>query len=60
MNKIVKILMERDDLTEAEAQEVLDEARQMAKDCEYDPMETEEIMLDELGLEMDYIFDFLW
>ncbi|MCD8011995.1 MAG: hypothetical protein LUG99_02225 [Lachnospiraceae bacterium] len=59
MNRIVKILMERDDLTRAEAEERLEETRQMMSDCEYDPIECEEIMYSELGLELDYIFDLL-
>ncbi|MCC8110289.1 MAG: hypothetical protein LIO74_01245 [Ruminococcus sp.] len=60
MNRIVKILMECDDLTRAEAEELVEETRQMMSDCEYDPIECEEIMYSELGLELDYIFDLLY
>jgi hypothetical protein len=59
MNRVVKILMERDGLTQQEAKEQLEEVRQMLRDCNYDPMEGEEIILSELGLEMDYIFDII-
>lgn len=37
----------------------MEEVRQMLRDCNYDPMESEDIILDELGLEMDYIFDII-
>jgi hypothetical protein len=57
MNRVVKILMDRDGLTQQEAKEQLNEVRQMLRDCNYDPMESEEIILSELGLEMDYIYD---
>lgn len=57
-NEVIRILMERDGLTEAEAQEKLDEVRQMVAFA--DPYEIEEIIEYELGLELDYIFDILW
>ena len=56
-NNIVRILMKRDGLTREEAQERLDEVREMISDA--DPWEAEDILADELGLEMDYIFDIL-
>ncbi len=59
MNRIVEILMRRDGVTKNEAEAMLREARQMARDCSYDPEETEEIMYSELGLELDYVFDLL-
>ena len=45
-----------DNLTEEEAEEVLLDIKAM---IEENPDEAEEILLDELGLEMDYIFDIL-
>jgi hypothetical protein len=57
--EIVKILMERDGLTEEEAEERVDEVREMFEDCEYDSTECELIMAEELGLELDYVFDLL-
>lgn len=56
-NEVIRILMDRDELTQAEAQERLDEVREMLSDV--DPWEAEDIIADELGLEMDYIFDIL-
>jgi hypothetical protein len=57
--EIVKILMERDGLTEEEAEERVDEVREMFEDCEYDSTECELIMAEELGLELDYVFNLL-
>lgn len=59
MKEIVKILMERDNLTTSQAKQEVEEVRQMMADCSYNPTECEEIMADYLGLEMDYIFDIL-
>jgi hypothetical protein len=56
-NEVIRILMDSDDLTEAEAEERLQEVRKML--AEADPWEAEDIIADELGLEMDYIFDIL-
>jgi hypothetical protein len=50
--------MERDEMTEAEAKERLEEVREMLAYA--DPYEVEYIVADELGLELDYIFDILW
>ena len=54
MNRIVKILIERDDMTVDEAEKRVSEVTNMIYD---DPESAEDIMMDELGLEMDYIFD---
>lgn len=56
-NEVVRILMERDGLSTEEAQEMLEEVREMISEA--DPWEVEDILADELGLEMDYIFDIL-
>lgn len=53
MNKIVDILMKRDDLTEAEAEEQVSEAREALMNGDFSAME------DYLGLEDDYIFDLI-
>ena len=58
-NKVVDILMKRDDLSRTEAQERFNEVRDMIQECNFDPFETEDILIEELGLEMDYIFEFL-
>lgn len=57
--RIVQILMERDGLSKEEAKERVEEVREMFCECGYDPMECENIMQEELGLEMDYVFDLL-
>lgn len=56
-NRVIRILMERDDLSREEAQETLDYVREMLSEA--DPWKAEDIIADELGLEMDYIFDIL-
>lgn len=56
-NEVVRILMKRDGLTREEAQERLEEVRELISEA--DPWEAEDIIADELGLEMDYIFDIL-
>ena len=57
--EIIRVLMERDGLTKEEAEERVDEVREMFEDCEYDSTECELIMAEELGLELDYVFDLL-
>ena len=58
-NKVVDILMKRDDMSRTEAQERFNEVWDMIQECNFDPVETEDILIEELGLEMDYIFEFL-
>ena len=56
MENIVDILMKRDGLTKQEAIELMEEAKQeMMNNMD----EAEDIFMEYLGLEMDYIFDFL-
>ena len=59
MSKVVEILMKRDGLSRTEAQEQFNEVRDMIQECNFDPFEIEDILIEELGLEMDYIFEFL-
>ena len=59
MNEVVEILMKRDGLSRREAQEQFNEVQEMIQECNFDPIETEDILIEELGLEMDYIFEFL-
>jgi hypothetical protein len=56
MNSIVKVLVERDGLTEKEAATRVIEARFRVINGE-DP---EEILMDEFGLEPDYIEDLVF
>lgn len=53
MNRVVKILMERDGLTESEAKERVDECRAALNDGFTDAIQMY------LGLEDDYIFDII-
>ena len=60
--RIIAILMERDELTEEEAREQVEDAVEAINDIlenggSYE--EAEDVLLEDLGLEMDYIFDLL-
>ena len=61
MKSIKQILMERDDMTETEAEDLITEVKeeiQIASSCgDYELVE--DIMYGDLGLEMDYIFELL-
>lgn len=59
MNRVIEILIQRDGITAAEAQSILDDVSGMFKECDYDPDECENIMQSQLGLEPDYIIDVL-
>lgn len=59
MSRIVEILMKRDRVTQQEAMDQVQEVRNMMEDCAFDPEECEQIMMDELGLEPDYIMNIL-
>lgn len=52
---LAKVLMRRDGLTEEEAYELINEARNRVLEGE-DP---EEILYEEFGLEPDFVFDLL-
>ena len=55
MNTVVKILMDRDGMTEEEAKDMVREAQERVSQGE----NPEEILHSEFGLEPDYIFDIL-
>lgn len=57
MNTIVKILMERDNMTEQEAIDLVRETKEelMNRPCS----DGADIIMDNLGLEPDYIMDIL-
>lgn len=59
--RIVQILMKRDDLSKDEAIALLNDVRAELYECidKGDYAGAEDIMFDELGLEMDYIFDLI-
>jgi hypothetical protein len=55
MTELKRILMERDELSSKEADELISQARQMILDGE----DAEEVLYEEFGLEPDYLFDLL-
>ena len=61
MNQVIKILIERDNMTYEEAESQVKEVQELLEGAlstgNYD--EAEDILADELGLEMDYIFDLI-
>ena len=57
MNKIVEILMRRDHMSQADAEDVLNQAVDELEANGY--QDGEDIMMETLGLEMDYIFDLI-
>ena len=61
MSRLVKVLMNRDGVTKDEAERMVNEVREEILEAVYDGdyNEAEDIMLSELGLEMDYIYDIL-
>lgn len=57
--KIIKILMERDGMSEEDARDLVVDVKVMMAECNYNPTECELIMAQELRLEPDYLFDLL-
>ena len=56
MTELKQAIMQRDGLTSEEADELIYNAREMVLE---DGMDPEEVLLEEFGLEPDYIFDLL-
>lgn len=60
MNEVIRILMDRDGLSEQEARDLIAETREaMEEAMEDSPGEAEAIFEEMLGLEPDYILDIL-
>lgn len=57
--RIASILCRRDGISREEAAERIKETVELMEAANYDPIECEDIMAEELGLEVDYIFDLL-
>ena len=55
MKKIIKILMERDGITEDEARSLVNETRDEIMMLD-NPMEADNVLMEYLGLEPDYLF----
>ena len=56
---IVAIICQRDNCTISEAERLVEQTIEELDACGYDPEESEDIMMHNLGLEMDYIFELL-
>ena len=60
MNEIIKILMGRDDLTYDEAREMYEETQEEIYNAiENGDFDVDDILSNNLGIEPDYIFDFI-
>lgn len=59
LNPVVKILMKRDGMSKQEAQELVASVRETVEQCSGSFEAASDVLADELGLEMDYIFDVL-
>ena len=61
LNKIIKILMNRDDMTKEEATEVVMDTKKMVESAirSGDYTAAEDIFMEELGLEIDYMVNLL-
>ena len=59
MNRVIKILMERDGISEEEARALVKETRDELIMLD-NPFEADDIIADYLGLEPDYIEDILY
>ena len=57
INRVVGILMTRDGMSSTEAVDVIEQTRDMILDG--DIMEADDILMEELGLEPDYLEDIL-
>lgn len=59
MNRVVDILCRRGGMTVKQAKRLVSDTILAMAQANYDPEECEDIMMNMLGLEMDYIFDLL-
>jgi hypothetical protein len=61
MKEIIKILMNRDGMTYKEAKQAYEDTKSELMDAieGNSVLSPEEVLLGELGLEMDYIFNFI-
>lgn len=57
MTELKRVLMKRDGLSSKDADTIIQEARELVLEYGEDP---EDVLLEELGLEPDYIFDLLF
>ena len=61
MNRVVEILMKRDHISKSEAEALVEQTREEIEECcaqgMYDA--AEEAIYENLGLELDYVFDIM-
>ena len=57
MEKVIRILMMRDDITREEAVELIEET--LEEIYRSDINDADDILMDNLGLEPDYLFDLI-
>lgn len=57
--KVAEIIAERDGILLRTAIEMVEETLEEIAQADYDPVDSEEIWMDNLGLEPDYLFDCL-
>lgn len=58
-DRVISVLCRRDGIPRQHAEYLVDEVIRLMEEANFAPFECEEIMMNELGLEMDYIFDLL-
>ena len=58
MNRLVKILMERDGMSKEEAIQAIEDTRDELVDCT-NALDADEIIESNLGVEPDYLYDIL-
>lgn len=58
--RVISLICQRDGCSAKEAEKLIGQAISEMEGCGYDPDECEDIMMNTLGLEMDYIFDILY
>jgi hypothetical protein len=59
MSEIVDVLVKRDGISKKEAEEQIAEIRERIYSGEIDAFDIDDVMMDELGLEPDYIEELL-
>jgi len=59
MSEITDVLVKRDGISRKEAEAQVEDIRERIFSGEIDALEIDDVMLDELGLEPDYIEDLL-
>lgn len=58
--RVIKLIRNRDGCSAREAEGLIEQAVREMESCGYNSDECEDIMMNILGLEMDYIFDILY